>query len=403
VAVATTFYRPVVGGAEAAAERLASFLHRRGHRVTVFTKRTNESLPWKDTIDGIEVQRLGPTGERTGRGKWQVIPALRRALVERRQDIDVVCCIDYRGIGLAALSARRKTGAPVIFQAQTEGVLSGARVRSWFGKVGANPEGPTARLATWPIRAMYRRADAIACISRGIEREVLAEGVPRERVHYLPNPVDTRRFAPPSASDRQALRSTLGVAPTAVVCAFVGRLSKEKGVMELVQAWAQARPAAQLVVVGPPMTDHPWDVSRQAQEFVTSHGLADQVRFVGAQPPDQVAAWLRASDFAAQPSHFEAMGLAAAEAMASGLPVIATDTGGYRDFVAPNETGLLVPVGDISALAAAITTLAGDPALRARLGRQARVRAEAFDETVILEQFAQLIDRLAAGRLAART
>ena len=52
VAVATTFYRPVVGGAEAAAERLASFLHRRGHRVTVFTKRTNDSLPWKDTIDG---------------------------------------------------------------------------------------------------------------------------------------------------------------------------------------------------------------------------------------------------------------------------------------------------------------------------------------------------------------
>ena len=290
----------------------------------------------------------------------------------------------------------------MIFQAQTEGVLSGARVRSWFGKLGANPDGPIARLATWPIRAMYRRADAIACISRGIEREVLAEGVPRERVHYLPNPVDTRRFAPPSAEDRQTLRSTLGLAPTAVVCAFVGRLSKEKGVMELVQAWAQARPAAQLVIVGPPMTDHPWDVSRQAQEFVTSHGLADHVRFVGAQPADQVAAWLRASDFAAQPSHFEAMGLAAAEAMASGLPVIATDTGGYRDFVTPNETGLLVPVGDIPALAAAITTLAGDATLRAQLGRQARVRAEAFDETVVLEQFAQLIDCLGARRLGAR-
>jgi glycosyltransferase involved in cell wall biosynthesis len=327
---------------------------------------------------------------------------MRRALIARRSDIDVVCCIDYRGIGLAALSARGKTGAPVIFQAQTEGVLSGARVRSWLGKLGANPDGPTARLATWPIRTLYGRADAIACISRGIEREVLAQGVPRERVHYLPNPVDTHRFAPASVDDRHALRATLGVPPDAVLCAFVGRLSKEKGVMELVQAWAAARPAAQLVIVGPPMTDHPWDVSKPAQEFVASHGLGDRVRFVGAQPPDAVAAWLRASDFAAQPSHFEAMGLAAAEAMASGLPVIATDTGGYRDFVMPNETGLLVPVGDVPALAAAITTLTTDAPLRTQLGRQARLRAEAFDERVVLEEFAQLIDRLAEGRSGER-
>jgi glycosyltransferase involved in cell wall biosynthesis len=120
------------------------------------------------------------------------------------------------------------------------------------------------------------------------------------------------------------------------------------------------------------------------------------VTFLGGQPPDVVARWLRAADFAAQPSHFEAMGLAAAEEMAAGLPVIATNTGGYRDFVTDGETGLLVAVGDIVALATALSTLASDAGLRARMGRQARARAEEFDENVVLERFARLIEELAA-------
>ena len=67
------------------------------------------------------------------------------------------------------------------------------------------------------------------------------------------------------------------------------------------------------------MTDHPWDVSAEAARLVASHGLYSTVRFVGGQPTTEVASWLRASDFSIQPSHFEAMGLAAAEAMAMGL------------------------------------------------------------------------------------
>src|SRR5215831_4345071 len=120
VAVVTTFYRPVLGGAESAAERLATYLHRRGHAVTVLTKRTSDAHPTSETIDGVDVVRLPPIGERKGSGKWRVIPAVYRALVARRGQIDVVCCVDYRGIGLAALAARRRIGTPVIFQAQTE-------------------------------------------------------------------------------------------------------------------------------------------------------------------------------------------------------------------------------------------------------------------------------------------
>ena len=395
VVIATTFYRPVLGGAEAAAERLATYLRRRGHAVSVFTKRTAAGLPDREVLDDVEVVRFGPAGERTGRGKWVFMPALYRKLRERASTYDAVVCVDYRAIGLAALAARRFTKKPVIFQAQTEGVIAGDAVRARLKSVGFHPDGIAGRVATWPIRASYARADAIGCISRAIEREALAAGVPRAKVHYLPNPVDIDRFAPASADERRRLRDELGIRSDSVVCVFVGRLSREKGIVELVRAWTDARPPAELVVIGPPMTRNAWDVSEEARAIAASSEVSAAIRFVGGVPADEVARWLRAADFAAQPSHFEAMGLAAAEEMAAGLPVVATDTGGYRDFVTDGETGLLVPVGDVAALARAVSRLASDAPLRERLGRAARARAEEFDARVVLERFARLIDTLA--------
>jgi glycogen(starch) synthase len=395
VAIVTTYYRPVLGGAEVAAERLARFLDRRGHRVIVLTKRIARDQPARELLDGVDVERLGRAAERSGRGKWAVLPAMFQALIRHRADVDAVCCIDYRGVGLAALAARVFTRVPVIFQAQTEGVISAARVREWLNHAGAARDGMLARLMTWPARALYGRADAIACISRGIERETLDAGVPRSRVHYLPNPVDTSIFSQVDSDARRVIRERLGLPADAVIAVFVGRLSREKGALELIRAWAQARPHGLLVLVGPAMTDHPWDVSADARRCVEREGLSESVRFAGAQPPDAIASWLQAADFAVQPSHFEAMGLAAAEAMAAGLPVIATATGGYRDFVRHEENGLLVPPQDVSALATAIARLTTDAPLRTALGSRARSTAGQFDEAVVLERFAHVIEALA--------
>lgn len=398
VVIVTTYYAPVLGGAEAAAQRLAEFLGRRGHKVTVLTRRTSYGLPTREVAGNLELVRLGPVAERSGRGKWVFLPWAFRALVRRRREAAVVCCIDYRAIGLAALAARALTKTPVVFQAQTDGVISAARIRQRLARAGVAPGGNLARMSTWIVRALYRRADAIACISHALEREAIECGVPRDRVHYLPNPVSARLFAAPDDSARRLVRARLGIPADAVLAVFVGRLSREKGIVELLQAWARLRPAACLVVIGPPMKDHPWDVSEEARSLVERESLGDTVRFLGGQPSDTVAEWLHAADFSIQPSHFEAMGLAAAEAMAAGLPVIASDTGGYRDFVAHDETGWLVPPRDVAALAAAIDRFVSDTRLRSRLSVNARRTAEQFDERTVLERFAQLIDRLAAAR-----
>ena len=376
VAIVTTYYRPVLGGAESAAERLASFLQRRGHAVTVLTKLTAPDHSAREAIDGVPVERLPPMGPRTASGKWRFAPTVFKTLRARRLDFDVVCCVDYRGIGLAAIAARATTGTPVICYAQTEGILSGSFAR---------------RMAA----LLYRRTNALACISRAIEREGLDAGIPRDRVFYVPNPVDTSRFAPASSDERRQLRGRLGLRDDEVVAVFVGRLSREKGAVELATAWATIEPKKAVVVfIGPPMTGHDWDVSGNVARIARESRITPSFKLVGGLPPAEVAAWLQAADFAVQPSHFEAMGLAAAEELAAGLPVIASDTGGYRDFIVPNENGLLVPPKDIRALGDAIGRLVGDAALRARMAVHARASALAFEESKVMGDFAAIVDRL---------
>ena len=134
---------------------------------------------------------------------------------------------------------------------------------------------------------------------------------------------------------------------------FVGRLSEEKGVLELVEA-SRGLP---LVVVG----DGP------LRERVT-----DAVGFV---PPDEVGAYLDRAAVVVCPSRREGYGVVAREAMAHGRPVVATAVGGLAEAVIDGETGLLVEPGDAGALRSALDRLLGDAELRARLGTAGRERA----------------------------
>src|SRR5207249_2684242 len=152
------------------------------------------------------------------------------------------------------------TRRPVLFQAQTPGVLRSRDDRASAGYTGLPSESVGIRLLKWPARAMYRRADAIACISHVLEREAMSAGVAADRVHFLPNAVDMGRYSPPPDAERAARRQMLGLQPGAVTCVFVGRLSREKGVLDLVEAWKLVQPAAAtLLVAGPDMSDHPWN------------------------------------------------------------------------------------------------------------------------------------------------
>ncbi len=385
--VLTPFFRPIVGGVESNAERLARYLAAAGFGITVLTKRLTPDLPEREALDGATILRIGPLGPRSPGAKWRMLPAVASWLLAHRHEYDVVASIDCRGVGLGAIAARSITRHPVIAQPQTTGVL--------------RPDG-TEEVGTSAIKSIlgsfYCRADAIACIARTIEREALARGVPRARVHFLPNAIDMARFRPPTADERAVARHRFGVSDSTVVCVFVGRLSREKGLMDLMEAWRLLALGGQatLIVAGPDMDGHAWNVGPEARAFAERHGLQESVRFVGAT--DDVPSMMHGADLCAQPSHFEAMGLSAVEALACGVPVVASAVGGLVDFVIDDVNGRTCPPRQPAALAEGLRSVVTDPVRRARLTRAARPSVERqYDERVVFSQFAALIRELATN------
>ncbi|HTK29513.1 MAG TPA: glycosyltransferase family 4 protein [Vicinamibacterales bacterium] len=395
VLVLSTYYHPVLGGVEAHARQLVTWLHSHGYAVEVVTKRVDRAGLAVEEIDGVPVRRVPPAGQRKAAGKWLAIPGVLAALARLRARYDVIVCVDYRGVGVAAIAASRLFGRPVIAQGETAGVLAGAGSGSTSGLA---PETALVRALKAPLRAVYRRADRIVCIGRDLEREALAAGVPRARVRYIPHGVDTNRFRPAEPGERDAIRRRHGWPLDRPVVLFVGRLSREKGVMDLLEAWRVTnRPSALLSLVGPDMTGHPWDCGGPGRAFVAAHGLGDRVRFEG--PAADPAEWYRAADVFVQPSHFEALGNTAIEAMASGLPVVTSGVGGLADFCVDGENALLYEPRSAAAMARAIARLLDDPPLRGRLGEAGRCTAvERFEASTLLEAYAALIDEVAGPR-----
>lgn len=197
---------------------------------------------------------------------------------------------------------------------------------------------------------------------------------------------------------RAALRAELGVPEGACVVIGVSRLVRHKGWAELLQAVAAAPAHCVLWVVGERLaTDYGEDLEPQFQRAATV--LGPRLMRLGYRT--DVARLLAAADVFCLPSHFEGLPMSVIEAMLTGLPVIATDIRGPREQVVEGRTGLLVPPATVAPLAAALTRLADDPALRAAMGAAGRARAlDLFDEAKVLARTVALLEGApAAGQV----
>jgi len=164
----------------------------------------------------------------------------------------------------------------------------------------------------------------------------------------VPAGVDTARFKP---GDRGAALLELGLPAQGPWFGYVGRLAKEKGIDDLLHAFALLhvrRPDAGLFVVGGARAR-----SRvpELNDLASRLHIGDAVRFLGPIPNDKVARAFQAADVLLVPSHYEAFGLVALEARAAGVPVIASDVGGLRELVTPENGGARVAPGDYIAWA----------------------------------------------------
>jgi glycosyltransferase involved in cell wall biosynthesis len=224
-------------------------------------------------------------------------------------------------------------------------------------------------------RWMTRRLLAVSDeVRRDFEKQLGFSGI-----EVIPNYIDLDRFTRRlDQVDRATARARCGVGPDDVMVLHVGRLHPQKGQDLLIDAIARARrdvPRLALFLVGE-------GGSRAALEGrARDRGIGAEVRFERAQR--EVSVYYRAADMFAFPSRYEAFGIALLEAMAAGLPIVASRTGGIPD-VTGDMAALLIPVGDVDALSDGIRGLAGDAVWRGAMGGAGRERAKAFDVKVHL-------------------
>lgn len=193
----------------------------------------------------------------------------------------------------------------------------------------------------------------------------------------------------PDPATRAAIRAELGAREEDCVIVAVSRLVRHKGYPELLEAMLATPPNAVLWVVGERLaTDHGEDLAPHFARAAAALGR----RLVLLGYRHDVPRVLAGADVFCLPSHFEGLPMSAIEAMLTGLPVVSTDIRGPREMVVPGETGLLVPPMQAAPLADALARLAGDAALRARMGQAARARAlDRFDEAKVVGRTLDLL------------
>jgi glycosyltransferase involved in cell wall biosynthesis len=245
-------------------------------------------------------------------------------------------------------------------------------------------------LMAWSLR---RNADLVIAVSdHARHHHVRRLRLPASLVETIHNGIEVGRFRP-AAGARRKVRSALGLPQDAPVIATVAVLRPPKGIDRMLRAMpsvARRHPDARYLIVGD------GEARPALEETAAAEGVAHRVTFAGARAdvPDMLAA----ADVFVLPSLTEALPTVVAEAMAAGLPVVATDVGGTAEMVGPG-TGMLVPHDDSPALAAAVAELLDDPGRAAALGGEGRrIAEERFD---LARQVARLVDeyrRLAGAR-----
>lgn len=390
----TESFWPVLGGGETHIRDLARRLVAAGFGAEVVTRRVDASWPAEEELDGVAVRRVGPSGAGRG-GKYAMVPRALGALRKAARRCDVLVVRGTRVLGLPGLVAGSWANRPVVLQPEVNGEMTG-EVYTW----GTPLDRPLARaLVSGAVRLrnlLLHDAAAGVAMSALIAREFAAAGFPPERVRHIPHGVDTRRFRPRDAAERAALRARLGLPAAATIVAYTGRLLRGKGLETLVDAFARLDDRAHLLIVGSG-AGQVLSVEDALRARVAQAGLASRVTFAGRV--DAVEDWLGASDLFAFPSQFEALGLSLIEAAACGLACVGSRTGGIVDVIEGGRSGLLVPPGDVAALAEALRSSIDDPARRAAFGAAGRrIVEDRFDADLSFDRYRALFAGLAERR-----
>jgi glycogen synthase len=364
-----------IGGMQNHTAALSRCLDGLGIRQTVLTARLGARAGVSRLGEGGIVRRVGLRTTRF-RQLWglSALPHVLRpgspiGLVHAHQGEDVATLV-------LALVARAVHRCPMVvtLHCSVRHTVTGTTFRALFLRfVGGAVE-----------RAAVRRADAVVVLVPRTARLLERDGISEDRIHVLPSGFEPSAFS-------QAGPDALPDVPRPRV-GYVGRLAAEKGPDLLVEAFGRMVEVAHLVIVG----DGP--LRPVVLAAVQRCPARDRISLSGFVPHAEVPQVLASLDVLAMPSVYEEMGSVLVEAMASGVPVVASRVGGIPDVVADGVTGVLVPPRDVDAFAGALDRLVADPERRRQMCLNARERAVRYSWPDLAGRVAHLYARVTVSQ-----
>ncbi len=340
------------GGQNTHVAELAAACAEQGHEVRVYTRRERPDQPRVVAANGFQVVHV-PAGPAVVLPKDELLPhmgdfAELMGADWRERWLPDVAHAHFWMSGLAAVTAGRACDVPVV---QTYHALGSVKRRHQ----GAADTSPAHRIAY--ERQLGRIVDRVVVQCQDEIRELIRMGVPRSQMALVPSGVNVDRFRPDGPAEPRD--------PDVPRILTVGRLVERKGYEDLIRA-LPAVPAAELVIVGGPpggaIDDHPY--ARKLRALAGHCRVGDRVRLVGGVAAADKPRWYRSADLLAPAPWYEPFGLTPLEAMACGVPVVATAVGGLTDTVVDGITGDLVPARDPRALGSALRRLVTDEVRR---------------------------------------
>ena len=359
VLLVTGAYFPEISAAGVQCRAVAAALGGRV-RFSVLTTSVDRSLPATDRVDDVIVHRV-TIDVRSRLSKASAAVRLVARGLPAVQSCDVVHLHGFSRKNVPTTALARLLGKRLVLTLHTAGQDEPQVVR----RLG--------RLAYWA----FRSAHLVLSVSPYLSARYREADLPGERVHLAPNGVDTNRFRPANLDERGALKRALGLPETEPIVLFVGFFSRDKRPDLLFRAWRRLATSgirARLVYVGAKSAGYyeiDASLARQIRAEAAELGHDNSVMFV--EPTNEIEHLFRAADLFVLPSAREAHPLALLEAMACGLPAIATRLPGATDVLIEDRVnGRLVPLDDEQALANALIGMLTDRPAAWLMGARAR-------------------------------
>jgi glycosyltransferase involved in cell wall biosynthesis len=364
-----------IGGYEKQGFSLSRDLKKRGEDVFILTNKKNEQQPSFEIREGVPIYRISAFPRSLGSHYLGILNSLILFFICHQKNIQIVHAHALTHFAVLSILVGKILGKKSLLKIATEEDISKLMKSSSL----------THKL----LIPFSKFTNYYIAISENIKKEIIRMGVTEGKIYSSFNGVDADFYQPLNLKEKKTQKKIQSI-PDKKIVTFVGRLAFRKGVDILIRAWAQVIrrfPNAYLLIVGS------GEEEKKLKKLANEFNLVGTIRFVGAV--NNVVDYLQVTDVFAFPSRLEGAPNAVLEALACGLPVVATKIGGIVDIIYDEVNGILVPPESPDLLAGKICELLRDSKRREKLGNNARECAlSRFSFDVISKEYLECYRKL---------